>query len=315
MSGRRVVVAGGAGFLGSHVCTALLERGDEVVCVDNFVTGSRRNLRGLLEHERFSFLEHDVSTAMHIDGSIDAVMDLACPASPKDFDRLPLEIMDVSSNGVRNLLDICVAKQATFLFTSTSEVYGDPLVHPQHESYWGNVNSIGPRSCYDEAKRFGEALTMAYARSKSADTRIVRIFNTYGPKMRPSDGRVVIGFVVAALAGLPITVYGDGQQTRSFCYVDDQVRGLLALLDSDVRVPVNIGNPVEYTVLELAHIVRSLVGSQSPIVHLARPEDDPMLRRPDISRAKELLGWEPRIQLEEGLSKMVEWLQAGGGQE
>jgi nucleoside-diphosphate-sugar epimerase len=308
-SQRRIVVAGGAGFLGSHICEALLARGDAVICVDNLCTGARDNIEHLVEHPSFEFLEQDICTPLDIVGPLYAVLDFACPASPKDFETMPLEILAVSSTGVRNLLELAERSGARFLFTSTSEVYGDPQVHPQPESYWGNVNSIGPRSCYDEAKRFGEALTMAFHRSRGVDVRIVRIFNTYGPRMRPADGRVVINFLVAALANEPITVYGDGLQTRSFCYVDDEVRGLLALVDSDVTVPVNVGNPNEFTVLELAHIVREIVGSSSEIVHLPRPQDDPSLRQPDITRARTLLGWEPEIQLREGLVPMIEWLR------
>jgi nucleoside-diphosphate-sugar epimerase len=308
-SQRRVVVAGGAGFLGSHICELLIERGDVVICVDNLVTGARKNIEQLEANPNFQFVEQDVCMALDIEGPLYAVLDFACPASPRDFEMMPLEILDVSSTGVRNLLELSERTGARFLFTSTSEVYGDPQVHPQPETYWGNVNSIGPRSCYDEAKRFGEALTMAFHRSRGVDVRIVRIFNTYGPRMRPDDGRVVINFLVSALANEPITVYGDGLQTRSFCYVDDEVRGLLALVDSGVTVPVNIGNPNEFTVLELAHIVREIVGSRSKIVHLPRPEDDPSLRRPDITRARELLGWEPQVQLRDGLVPMIEWLR------
>ncbi len=311
MSGsRRVVVAGGAGFIASHLCDQLLARGDEVIAVDNFLTGSRGNISHLFSHERFSFIDQDVCQRFEIDGAVDAVMHLASPASPKDFATIPLEILDVGSTGTRNLLELSRAKNARFLVTSTSEVYGDPLVHPQVESYWGNVNSIGPRSCYDEAKRFTEALTMAYHRSLGVDVRIVRVFNTYGPRMKPGDGRVVSNFLVQAITGAPITIYGAGSQTRSFCYVDDEVAGILALLDGPITGPVNIGNPGEFTVLELAELVIELTGSSSRIIHEPLPVDDPTRRRPDITLAREKLGWEPRVALRDGLLRTAAWLEA-----
>ena len=306
MSGQRVLVAGGAGFLGSHLCDRLVERGDEVVCVDNMVTGTDRNVAHLLDHDRFTLVRHDICEPLQVDGRLDLVLNMACPASPKDFATLPIEILDVCSRGVRNLLDLCRDQGAVFFQSSTSEVYGDPLVHPQPETYWGNVNPIGLRSCYDEAKRFAEALTMSYRRTHGVDTRIVRIFNTYGPRMRPDDGRVVISFVVAALTGQPITVYGDGTQTRSFCYVDDEVRGFLALLDADgVHDPVNIGNPNEFTILELAEVVLEVVDSRSALVYEPLPQDDPTQRKPDITRARELLGWEPEVSLDDGLRRTI----------
>ena len=308
-SGRRVVVAGGAGFIGSHLCERLLQRGDEVVAVDNYITGSRANLASLFGTDRFTFVEQDVCAPLDVDGPVDAVLHLASPASPKDFATLPIEILDVGSVGTRNLLELARRKGARFLVTSTSEVYGDPLVHPQVESYRGNVSTTGPRSCYDEAKRFAEAMTMAYHRTAGVDVAIARVFNTYGPRLKPGDGRVVSNFLAQALSGAPITVYGDGRQTRSFCYVDDEVDGLLALLDSTLRGPVNIGNPNEFTVAELAEIVVELTGSRSTIVHEPLPVDDPTRRQPDITLARERLGWEPKIELRVGLARTADWLR------
>jgi dTDP-glucose 4,6-dehydratase len=308
-AGRRVVVAGGAGFIGSHLCEQLLGRGDEVVAVDNYLTGSRSNVAHLLDAGGFSFVEHDVCQPLALDGAVDAVLHLASPASPKDFATLPLEILAVGSDGTRNLLELARAKGARFLVTSTSEVYGEPLEHPQVESYRGNVSTTGPRSCYDEAKRFAEALTMAYHRTAGVDVAIARVFNTYGPRLKPGDGRVVSNFLVQALSGAPITVYGNGGQTRSFCYVDDEVNGLVALLDSSLTGPVNIGNPNEFTVGELAALVVELTGSRSRIVHEPLPVDDPTRRRPDITLARERLGWEPRVDLRTGLARTAEWLR------
>jgi len=310
----RVVVAGGAGFIGSHVCDALVARGDEVVCIDNFLTGRRENVARLSGHERFSLVEHDVCEPLDdvVGSPVDRVMDLASPASPKDFLELPLEILAVGSTGTRNLLELARAHDARFFLASTSEVYGDPLVHPQPESYWGNVSSIGPRSCYDEAKRFSEALTMAYHRRYGLDVRIVRIFNTYGPRMRPDDGRVVTNFLVQALEGRPITIYGDGSRTRSFCFVTDEVRGLLALLDGDETGPMNIGNDGEFTLSELAALAKEVTGSSSEIVHLALPperEGDPLQRRPDLTLVRSTLGWSPEIPLREGLARTAEWIR------
>jgi len=303
----RVVVAGGAGFLGSHLCDALLERGDQVVCVDNFVTGSGLNVAHLIGRGDCELFEHDVTRPFDDDlgGPIDAVMNLASPASPKDYLALPIETLDVGSIGTRQLLELAGRHSARFFMASTSEVYGDPLVHPQTEGYWGHVNPIGERSVYDEAKRFSEALTAAYRRTYGLETRLVRIFNTYGPRMQVDDGRVVSNFIVQALRGEPLTIYGDGSQTRSFFYVADEVRGFLALLDSDEPGPVNIGNPVEFTMLELADLVVELTGSTGGLEHRPLPSDDPRQRRPDITLAKERLGWEPDIDLRAGLELTI----------
>ena len=304
----RVVVAGGAGFLGSHLCDALLERGDQVVCVDNFLTGSAVNVAHLIGRADFELVEHDVTRpfdALDFGDSVDAVMNLASPASPKDYLALPIETLDVGSIGTRQLLELARRHEARFFMASTSEVYGDPLVHPQTEGYWGHVNPIGERSVYDEAKRFSEALTAAYRRTYGLDTRLVRIFNTYGPRMQVDDGRVVSNFIVQALRGEPLTIYGDGSQTRSFCYVADEVRGFLALLDSDEPGPVNIGNPVEFTMLELAGLVVELTGSTGGLEHRPLPSDDPRQRRPDITLATDRLGWEPDVDLRAGLELTI----------
>jgi len=303
----RVVVAGGAGFVGSHLCDALLARGDEVVCLDNLITGRRANIAHLAERPGFEFVECDVTADVTgaVPGAVDAVMHLASAASPRDYFALPLETLDVGSNGTKRLIDLALRDGARFFLASTSEVYGDPLEHPQPESYWGHVNPIGERSVYDEAKRFAEALTVASWRTLGLDACIVRIFNTYGPRMKPDDGRVVSNFIVQALRGDPLTVYGDGSQTRSFCYVDDEVRGFLALLDSSERGPINIGNPGEFTMLELADLVLELTGSDSPITHEPSPADDPARRRPDITLARQLLGWQPEIALRAGLERTI----------
>lgn len=299
----RVVVTGGAGFLGSHLCDRLLERGDEVVCIDNLITGNLDNIAHLRDTAGFEFVDHDVSLYVDVDGEVDAVLHFASPASPIDYLEMPIQTLKVGSLGTHNTLGLALAKGATFFIASTSEVYGDPHEHPQRETYWGNVNPVGPRGVYDEAKRFAEAITMAYHRYHDLDTRIVRIFNTYGPRMRPNDGRVVSNFIVQALQGINLTVYGDGSQTRSFCYVDDEVRGLLALLDSGENDPVNIGNPTEFTVSELAEIVVDVVNSASEVEYRPLPVDDPTQRRPDITRARELLGWEPEIALRQGIER------------
>jgi len=306
-----VVVTGGAGFLGSHLCRALLGAGDEVIAIDNLVTGSIENVAALFGDAAFTFLHHDVSNFVHVSGPVDAVLHFASPASPVDFERIPIQILKVGSRGTQNALGLAKDKGARFLLASTSEVYGDPLVHPQPESYWGNVNPIGPRGVYDEAKRFAEAMTMAYHHHHGVDVRIVRIFNTYGTRMRPDDGRAVSNFLVQALAGEPITVYGDGSQTRSFCYVDDEVRGILALLDSDHHGPMNIGNPHEFTIAHLAEEVLEVTGSSSPLVMLPLPVDDPAQRRPDITLAREVLGWEPEISLAVGLARTAAWFRDG----
>jgi dTDP-glucose 4,6-dehydratase len=309
----RVLLAGGSGFIGSHMVDALLARGDEVVVVDNFCTGRASNVAHLSEHQLFHLIEHDITLAWPEHRALvekfDAVLDFASPASPNDFATMPLEILAVGSTGTRNLLDRAVKDQAIFFLTSTSEVYGDPLVHPQPESYGGNVDPIGPRSCYDEAKRFSEALTMAYHRVHHLDIRIVRIFNTYGERMRPSDGRVVNTFVEQALLNEPLTLHGDGQQTRSFCHISDEVRGLMALLNSDYNLPVNIGNPEEFTMRELAEVVINLTGSSSEILSVSLPPErqgDPLQRRPDIALAQSLLKWRPEVTLRIGLQKMID---------
>ncbi len=306
----RVVVTGGAGFLGSHLCEALLHRGDEVVAIDNLVTGAMANIERLFVMKGFTFVDHDVSTYIGVPGPVDQIMHFASPASPMDFERIPIPILKVGALGTHNGLGLAKAKGATFFLASTSEVYGEPLVHPQPEPYWGNVNPIGPRGVYDEAKRFAEAMTMAYHRHHGIDVRIVRIFNTYGPWMRPDDGRAVSNFVTQALAGEPITIFGDGSQTRSFTYVDDEIRGFLSLLDSDVNSPVNIGNPyTEHTVAELAELVVEVTGSSSEIVYEPLPVDDPTQRQPDITLARSLLGWEPKVGLREGLSRTADYFR------
>ena len=308
----RIFLAGGAGFIGSHIADALLARGDEVVAIDNFATGRRENVAHLSGNPSFTLIEHDITLPWPAHNALkakfDAVLDYASPASPNDFATMPLEILAVGSTGTRNLLDRAKDDGAIFFLTSTSEVYGDPLVHPQPETYWGNVSSIGPRSCYDEAKRFSEALTMAYHRVHGVEVRIVRIFNTYGERMRPTDGRVVNTFVVQALRGEPLTLHGDGSQTRSFCHVNDEVRGLMALLESDYNLPVNVGNPNEFTMRELAELVVELTGSKSTIIVVPLPPErdgDPLQRKPDITLAKNLLNWEPTISLRDGLQRMI----------
>ncbi len=306
----RVLITGGAGFLGSHLCDALVGRGDSVVCVDNMITGSRSNVEHLLRRGDVELIEADVSEPFDVSGTLDAVLHFASPASPKDYLDHPVPTLKVGSYGTFNTLDLAREHDARYMVASTSEVYGDPHVHPQPESYWGNVNPNGPRSVYDEAKRFAEAATAAYRRTFEVDTRIVRFFNTYGPRMRAEDGRVVSNFIVQALTGRPITIYGDGTQTRSFGYVDDTVAGVVALLDSDVHDPVNIGNPGEFTMLELANLVIELTGSPSPIIHEPLPADDPTQRRPDITRARELLGWEPGVALAEGLVPTIEYFRS-----
>ena len=330
----RILITGGAGFLGSHLSDLLLQIGHSVICMDNLLTGRVENIAHLLGHERFSFVKYNVCDYLHIEGPLEAVMHFASPASPQDYLEFPIATLKVGALGTHKALGLAKAKGARFLLASTSEVYGDPLVNPQPESYWGNVNPISPRGVYDEAKRFAEALTMAYHRYHAVDTRIARIFNTFGPHMRPKDGRVVSNFIVQALEGKPLSVFGDGSQTRSFCYVDDLVRGItgLLLLDSDKTVeqrtdrkflvtqntdadvssmhdPVNIGNPRELTVLEIAKLVLELTRSSSQIIHHPLPADDPKVRRPDISRARTLLKWEPQVQLEDALRRTIEYFR------
>ena len=302
------VVTGGAGFLGSHLCDALLERGHRVICVDNLETGSLANIEHMRTDE-FVFTPHDLTVPIRIEEPVDFVYHLASPASPIDYLRLPLQTLKVGSHGTHNALGLAKFKRARFLLASTSEVYGDPQVHPQPETYWGHVNPIGPRGVYDEAKRYAEALTMAYHRQQGVDTAIVRIFNTYGPRMRPHDGRAIPTFVRQAMERKPLTVFGDGSQTRSFCYVDDLVRGLILLAESGEHLPVNIGNPQEFTLLELAEKVLEVWGSGSEIVYEALPVDDPKVRQPDITRAQQVLGWEPEVGLDEGLRRLHSSLQ------
>jgi len=303
----RAVVTGGAGFIGSHLCRRMLERGWEVVAIDNLVTGRLSNIEDLFGQPTFTFQHHNVSDYVHVAGDIDAVLHFASPASPRDYLDHPIATLKVGGLGTHNLLGLARAKHARFLLASTSEVYGDPLVHPQPESYWGNVNPVGLRSVYDEAKRFAEAMTMAYHRAHGLDVRIVRIFNTYGPHLRPGDGRAIPNFMAQAIAGDPITIYGDGLQTRSFTYIDDEVEGILRLLESDWIGPMNIGNPEEHTILELAHAVIDTIQSGSAIVFEPLPADDPKVRRPDISLAREVLGWEPKVRLREGLARTAVW--------
>jgi dTDP-glucose 4,6-dehydratase len=308
----RVVVTGGAGFLGSHLCAHLVGRGIEVVALDNLVTGSLDNLAHLMGNPAFSLREQDVTEYLDVEGPVDAVLHFASPASPIDYALLPIQTIKVGTLGTHRALGLAKAKGARFLLASTSEVYGDPEVHPQPETYWGHVNPVGPRSIYDEAKRAAEAFTMAYHNHHGLDTRIVRIFNTYGPRMRRRDGRAVPAFLSQALAAEPITVFGDGSQTRSLCYVDDLIDGIDRLLASDYPLPVNIGNPSEITMLELARMVRELCGSASEIVFEPLPVDDPRRRRPDITLARELLAWEPRVPLKEGLARTIAWWRGGG---
>jgi dTDP-glucose 4,6-dehydratase len=306
----RVLITGAAGFLGSHLADRFLAEGHEVVGLDNFITGSPDNIAHLAGHERFEFLRHNISTYTYVAGPLDGVLHFASPASPIDYLEHPIATLKVGALGTHNALGLAKAKGARFFLASTSEVYGDPLVHPQPESYWGNVNPIGPRGVYDEAKRFAEAMTMAYHRAHDVDTRIVRIFNTYGPRMRPHDGRVVSNFIVQALGGEPLTIYGDGSQTRSFCYVDDEVDGIYRLFMRGDSEPTNIGNPNEFTVTQLAELVVELTGTKSPIVYKPLPQDDPKVRQPDISRARSMLGWEPRVSLRDGVTRTIEYFRA-----
>lgn len=305
----RIVVTGGAGFLGSHLCDRLLADGHEVVAVDNFITGRRSNIEHNMKKDQFEFLEHDISSHIHIEGTVNFIMHLASPASPIDFERYPIQILKVGALGTHNALGLAKAKNAGFFLASTSEVYGDPLVNPQPETYWGNVNPIGIRGVYDEAKRFAEAMVMAYHRIHQIDTRIVRIFNTYGPRMRANDGRSMPSFISQALQGKPLTVFGEGQQTRSFCYYEDLISGFIKLVNSKEHYPVNIGNSNEISILELAQTIIRVCESSSDIIFEPLPQDDPRLRRPDTSRANRILRWEAKIQLEEGLKKTIEYFK------
>jgi dTDP-glucose 4,6-dehydratase len=306
----RAVITGGAGFLGSHLCELMLSRGWEVLCLDNLVTGSEANIAQLASNPKFRFARHDVSRFIDVQGPVEAVLHFASPASPPDYLRLPIQTMKVGALGTHNSLGLALAKNARYLLASTSECYGDPSVSPQPESYWGNVNPVGPRGVYDEAKRYAEAMTMAYHRYHGLDTHIVRIFNTYGPRMRLNDGRALPNFLYQALVGEPITVFGDGKQTRSFCFVSDLLEGIYRLLESTEHEPTNIGNPREITILEFAERVKKLVGATTPIVFHPLPQDDPKQRCPDISKAKRLLNWEPKIDLEEGLQRTYEYFKA-----
>ncbi len=306
----RVVVTGAAGFLGSHLTDRLLADGHEVVGLDNLITGDERNIAHLAGNRKFRFVLHDVTEYIFLDGAVDAILHFASPASPIDYLQIPIQTLKVGALGTHKALGLARAKKARFLLASTSEVYGDPLVHPQPETYWGNVNPVGPRGCYDEAKRFAEAMTIAYRNFHGVDTRIVRIFNTYGPRMRPNDGRIVPSLIGQALRGEPLTVFGDGSQTRSFCYVHDLVEGITRLLSSDYKDPLNLGNPAEMTVLEFAETIRRLTFTKATIVHRPLPVDDPRQRRPDITLARKILGWEPKVGLEEGLKSTVAYFSS-----
>jgi dTDP-glucose 4,6-dehydratase len=305
----RIVLSGAAGFIGSHLCDRLLAENHSVVGLDNLLTGSLRNIAHLAGHSSFRFVQHDVTKAVQVDGSVDAVLHLASAASPKDYMRYPIETLDAGSAGTRNMLELARRWNARFLLASTSECYGDPLIHPQRETYWGHVNPVGPRSCYDESKRFAEALTMAFHRVHGLRTNIARIFNTYGPRMQLDDGRVVPAFIDQALRGQPVTIFGDGSQTRSFCYVSDLVDGLYRLMISDERYPVNLGNPVEMSIREFTEHVCRLTGATCAVEHCPLPEDDPKKRRPDITKARILLGWEPQVPLEEGLRLTIDYFR------
>ena len=304
---KRVVITGGAGFLGSHLCDRLIKEGFFVFCLDNFISGNKDNIRHLLRDKNFRLVNHNVSRHINIPGRVDYILHFASPASPDDYLRYPIQTLKVGSLGTHNALGLAKEKKARFMLASTSEVYGDPLAHPQAESYWGNVNPVGVRGCYDEAKRFAEAITMAYHRVHKIDTRIARIFNTYGPRMRINDGRVVPNFIYQALHNKPLTVYGSGRQTRSFCYIDDLIEGIWRLMRTRICEPVNLGNPNEFTILTLARLVIKFTGTKSRTVFKPLPQDDPRQRQPDISRAKKLLGWQPRVELEEGLKKTIDW--------
>ncbi len=305
----RVLITGGAGFLGSHLCERFLAEGHQVIAMDNLITGSTRNIAHLAGHERLRFIKHDVTEYIYVNEPLEAVLHFASPASPIDYLQLPIQTLKVGALGTHKALGLARAKRALFLLASTSEVYGDPLAHPQSEDYWGNVNPIGPRGVYDEAKRFAEALTMAYHRSHGLDTRIARIFNTYGPRMRLDDGRVVPNFIGQALRGEPMTVHGDGSQTRSFCFCSDLIEGVYRLLGSDYTQPLNLGNPNEMTILELAHLINGLTGNHAGVVYKPLPPDDPKVRQPDIRRAQRILDWQPEVSLQDGLEQTIEWFR------
>ena len=304
-----VLVTGGAGFIGSHLCEFLLNRGFRVLCMDNLITGNKRNIEHLEANKNFKLINHDISRHISIEEKIDHILHFASAASPIDYQKIPIQTLKAGSLGTHNTLGLALAKKAKYLLASTSEVYGDPLVNPQPETYWGNVNPVGIRGCYDEAKRFAEALVMAYHRIHKVDTRIVRIFNTYGPRMRKNDGRVVPNFITQALSNKPITVYGDGNQTRSFCYVDDLINGIYKLMLSKINNPVNLGNPEEHAIGEFANIIKQLTESKSKIIYEKLPLDDPKVRRPDISKARKELGWGPKVALKDGLAKTIEWFK------
>lgn len=312
MDNNTVLIAGGAGFIGTNFCGRLLKEGYRVICLDNFVTSSKANIEQYLSNQNFQFIEFDISRGIPVleaGQKVDYVVNLACPASPIDYQNLPVETLEVCSHGTKNLLDLAKGQNARFVHASTSEVYGDPNVHPQPETYWGHVNSYGPRACYDEGKRFAEALIWVYRHKYNLNTGIFRIFNTYGPYMRPRDGRVVTNFVWQALSGEDITIYGEGLQTRSFCYVDDLVEGIIRFMKSDLEGPINLGNPGEFTIRQLADLVLQMTGSQSKIIQAPMPKDDPRQRKPDISQAKAKLNWEPQVPLDQGLVKTIEWLK------
>jgi dTDP-glucose 4,6-dehydratase len=304
-----ILITGGAGFIGSHLCERLLAEGHRIICMDNLITGKTKNIQHLFKNKRFEFIKHNVSNYISVRGKIDYILHFASPASPADYLNYPIQTLKVGSLGTHNALGLAKAKGSKFLLASTSEVYGDPKVHPQPEDYWGNVNCIGPRGVYDEAKRFAEAIVMAYHRVHKLDTRIVRIFNTYGERMRDNDGRAIPAFLTQALKNKPVTIFGKGIQTRSFCYISDMADGILKLMNSDFHEPVNIGNPAECTIMELAKKIIQIIGSESKIVFKSLPVDDPKVRRPDITRAKRLLKWQPKVELEEGLTRTIEWFR------
>lgn len=303
------VITGGAGFIGSHLCEKLLNMGNKVICLDNLITGSFKNIEHLKKNRNFRFIRHDVSKYIHLDGRVDFVLHFASLASPEDYLRFPIQTLKAGSLGTHNTLGLAKEKKAGYMLASTSEVYGDPLIHPQPESYWGNVNCVGVRGCYDESKRFAEAIVMAYHRKHKIDTRIVRIFNTYGPRMRINDGRVVPNFIYQALNKLPLTVYGKGKQTRSFCYISDLIDGICRIIHAKTNEPINLGNPGEFTIMELAKLVTELTGIKGKVIHKPLPDDDPKQRQPDITKAKKLLKWKPKVKLEEGLKKTIAWFE------